>query len=178
MNERVIHRIARKAARAKSVGQSEALPEQKPGFFTFDPEWARLKRKYLLKANWYELYKESEQYAPEPLKAEVRQAYRSFKLWEKNFTSWSDVAFREFPEQLYKQTVEYSKLRQKVLPHIHAQNQISNTIPGVKLARTPPQQLSQLMPGIGNRAVFIVLALGALWIFMNRKKEKDKDKNR
>ena len=32
------------------------MPKPKQGFFVFDPEWARLKRKHLLKDNWYELY--------------------------------------------------------------------------------------------------------------------------
>jgi len=148
------------------------MPEQQQGFFIFDPEWVRLKRKYLLKDNWYELYKESEQFAPEKIRQEVRQAYRSFKIWEKNFTTWTDVAFGEFPEQLYKQTVEYSKQRAKVLPYVHQQNRVSNTIPGEKLTRTPPRQLAELLPGIGNKAALIILALGAFWIWSQSRNGK------
>jgi hypothetical protein len=149
------------------------MPEAKQGFFIFDPEWARLKRKLLLKDNWYELYKESEQFAPENIRQEVRQAYKSFKIWEKNFTTWTDVAFGEFPEQLYKQTVEYSKQRAKVLPYVHKQNRVSNTIPGEKLARTPPRQLAELLPGTGNKAFLIILALGAFWIWSKSRSDKD-----
>jgi len=181
MNDHVISEIGRIAAeRRANVGKiPEHLPHPARSFFIFDPEWARLKRKYLLKDNFYRLWEEAKLYAPEPLKMDIRQAYRSFKIWEKNFNTWVDVAFGEFPEQLYKQMVEYSRLRQELLKHMHKQGIVSNTIPGTRLARTPPQQLSQVLPKVlpevGNKAFLLLAGLGLFWIWSNRRRKNGRD---
>lgn len=170
MNNYVIQQIAKKSAQQR-VGQSEPLQEPKPGFFQFDPEWARLKRMYILKDNWYELYKESEQFSPPKLKQQVRQAYASFKSWVINYETWTDVAFSAFPEALYKQTVEYSKIRNKVLPYIHSKGVVSKTIPGKILASTPPLKLSSIVTNTSKHFMIGLLAVGAFWILMQSKEQ-------
>jgi len=162
----VIRQIALNSLIGK-VGQSQSMPAQKPGFFVFDPEWARLKRMYILKDNFFELYKESQQFAPEKLKTSIRQSYASFKKWMKPYRTWTDVAFGDFPDQLYRQTVIYNSLRDQLLPHLHRQKVVSKTIPGTTLAKTPPQNLGTMISD--DKFWLGALALAFFFIWANRR---------
>ncbi|MHC4214664.1 MAG: hypothetical protein ACYSWP_14980 [Planctomycetota bacterium] len=162
----ITQKIARQHLEGCHVGQ-EALPEEGKPWIIFDPEWARLKRMYVLKDNFYKLYAESQKYAPEPLKTEVKQAYVQYRTWMKPYKTWTDVAFSQFPKELYKQTRRYNQIRKKVVDMLNRNQQVSETAPGDVIAQTPPQQLSDILtPAIDTKIILIGLA--ALWIFLNR----------
>jgi hypothetical protein len=169
MMDPLTRKIGRQHVAGCKVGQKQ-LPEEGKPWIIFDPEWARLKRMYVLKDNFYKLYAESQKYAPEPLKTEVKQAYVSYRTWMKPYKTWTDVAFSQFPKELYKQTRLYNQIRAKVVALLHRNQQVSETVPGDIIAQTPPQQLSDILtPAIDTKVILIGLAL--FWIWTNRSKK-------
>ncbi|MHC4215219.1 MAG: hypothetical protein ACYSWP_17800 [Planctomycetota bacterium] len=167
----VIRQIAQRHVQGCKVGE-EPLPKQEPGWFSIDPPWARLKRMYVLKDNFYDLYKESEWYAKDPLKTEIKQAYAAFKVWMKQYRTWSDVQFGKFPEELYQQTRIYQQKRQKMVQLLNEMQYPSETIPARIIAKTPPAQLQNILSGLkpGLDTKLMVVGLVAFWIWLSTRK--------